>query len=133
MRLSKPLLTLVSVLAVPNLASAQSTSVMSVDSGGVLGNKHSDCFKGQSSMTPDGNLVVVSSYASNLVSGDTNGFEDVFVHDRTTGQTERVSVDSLGGQANSWSFNGQISADGRFVVFSSGATNLVSTIGNGYF
>src|SRR6185369_5100887 len=69
---------------------------------------------------------------SNLVSGDTNGFEDVFVHDRTTGQTERVSVDSSGGQANSWSFNGQISADGRYVVFTSYATNLVSTGANGY-
>jgi hypothetical protein len=132
MRLSKPLLALVPVLAVPSLASAQSTSAMSVDSAGVLGNKHSDCFKGQDSMTPDGSLVVVSSYASNLVSGDTNGFEDVFVHDRTTGQTERVSVDSSGGQANSWSFNGQISADGRYVVFTSYATNLVSTGANGY-
>src|SRR5439155_23474532 len=57
--------------------------------------------------------------------GDTNGKEDVFVHDRLTGTTERVSVDSAGTQGNFESREPSISADGRLVAFSSVATNLV--------
>src|SRR5439155_349059 len=62
---------------------------------------------------------------TNLVPGDTNGVTDVFVHDRQTGGTERVSVDSTGAQASDRSVNPAISADGRFVAFASDATNLV--------
>ena len=50
------------------------------------------------SISADGRFVAFWSYASNLVSGDTNGAIDVFVHDRQTGTTERVSVDSAGTQ-----------------------------------
>src|SRR5262249_49771068 len=66
------------------------------------------------------------SDATNLVSGDTNGRQDVFVHDRVTGTTERVSVDSMGAQGNGNSWAGSISADGRYVAFESAASNLVS-------
>src|SRR5262249_9503009 len=59
-----------------------------------------------------------------LVPGDTNGTNDVFVHDRETGETTRVSVNSLGGQGNGWSSWAAISADGRFVTFESDANNL---------
>src|SRR5438309_1591815 len=85
------------------------------------------------SVSADGRFVAFASLASNLVAGDTNNDFDVFVRDRQTGATERVSVDSAGGQANGGSgfqipgFVGRnvaITADGRFVAFASLASNL---------
>src|SRR5690606_24694600 len=69
--------------------------------------------------------------SSNLVPGDTNGASDIFVHDRQTGVTQRVSVASDGTQANANSFVAAISADGRYVAFYSIATNLVPGDTNG--
>src|SRR5262249_2597907 len=69
--------------------------------------------------------VVCELLASNLVSGDTNGRMDVFVHDRAAGTTTRVSVSSSEVQGTLESSRGQISGDGRFVAFDSDATNLV--------
>ncbi len=73
----------------------------------------------------DGRYVVFISEASNLVTGDTNGIRDIFVHDRVTGMTERVNVDNNGEEANGLSINATISADGRYVAFDSYASNLV--------
>jgi Tol biopolymer transport system component len=78
------------------------------------------------SISADGRFVAFESEATNLVSGDTNNFRDIFVHDRQTGQTTRVSVASDGTQSNQHSYNPSISADGRYVAFESEATNLVS-------
>ena len=61
-----------------------------------------------------------------LVPGDANGARDVFIRDRQTGETTRASVDGAGAEANDDSFEPAISADGRFVAFSSSATNLVA-------
>jgi hypothetical protein len=102
-------------------------------------------------LTPDGRFVVFDSFATNLVPGDTNatsqggGGRDIFVHDRNNGTTERASVDSAGNQGfcnalpsggvECNSFSGTISADGRFVAFSSYAQNLapgVNTFSNVY-
>ena len=69
--------------------------------------------------------MAFASLANNLVSGDTNDQQDIFVHDRQTGQTTRVSVASGGAQANDFSSNPSISADGRYVAFVSSASNLV--------
>lgn len=77
------------------------------------------------SISADGRWVVFSSYASNLVPGDTNGQFDVFIHDRATGLTELVSVDSAGQQADAVSSGPSVSEDGRFVAYWSEATNLV--------
>jgi Tol biopolymer transport system component len=77
------------------------------------------------SIASDGNLVAFSSRSSTLVSGDQNGWGDIFVHDRTTGITERVSVDSAGGEADGESSVPSISADGHTVAFESWAMNLV--------
>ena len=77
-------------------------------------------------ISADGRFVAFESYATNLVSGDTNGVRDIFVHDRQTGTTERMSVATGGGQATGESVFAAISADGRFVAFHSLATNLVS-------
>lgn len=82
-------------------------------------------------VTPDGRVAVFESLASNLVPDDTNRQRDVFVHDRRTGQTARVSVDSRGKQANKFSQSGHISADGRYIVFESLASNLVQGDTNG--
>jgi Tol biopolymer transport system component len=76
-------------------------------------------------LSADGRFVAFLSDASNLVAGDTNGFRDVFVHDRQTGSTTRVSVDSVGVQADVGSYSVAINADGRFVAFHSFADNLV--------
>ena len=77
-----------------------------------------------------GRYVAFTSNASNVVEGDTNNAKDVFVHDRTTGTTERASVgvDASGSQteANSGSYDASISADGHYVVFQSLGSNLVT-------
>lgn len=76
------------------------------------------------SISSNGRYVAFSSPATNLVPDDTNGLNDVFVHDRQTGQTTRISVASDGTQANGDSVDPSISADGRYVAFDSGASNL---------
>lgn len=78
-------------------------------------------------ISDDGRYVAFSSAAFNLVPGDTNMTVDVFVHDRKTGETTRVSVSSSGEQGDRGSGGPAISADGRYVGFTSGATNLVPT------
>ena len=83
------------------------------------------------SISDDGRYVAFSSRATTLVPGDTNNAEDIFVQDRLTGTTERVSVDSLGNEANQKSEFPAMSSDGRFVVFKSPATNLVTFDTNG--
>jgi Tol biopolymer transport system component len=67
-----------------------------------------------------------------FVAGDTNGVDDVFLRDRKTGRTSRISVTSAGGQADEASASPTISRDGRFVAFTSSATNLVPGDTNGY-
>ncbi|HEV7689025.1 MAG TPA: hypothetical protein VGQ80_20780, partial [Acidimicrobiia bacterium] len=77
------------------------------------------------SLSADGRFVAYAYAAGTLVPGDTNGVTDVFVHDRKTGSTERVSVGPDGLEGNRASDAPSISGDGRFVAFSSDATNLV--------
>ena len=103
------------------------TERVSVDSTGAQSNGFSD----RPSLNADGRFVAFESGATNLVVGDTNGANDIFVHDRDTGATTRVSVDSAGVEGNLFSFVPSISADGRFVAFESGATNLVVGDTNG--
>jgi len=81
------------------------------------------------SLSADGRYVAFDSNAPNLVLGDTNNRRDVFVHDRQTGVTERVSVSSAGEQGNQDSANPSISADGRYVAFQSNSTTLVPGFG----
>ena len=81
-------------------------------------------------VSSDGRYVAFYSDATNLVTGDANNARDVFVRDLQSGETTRVSVASAGTEANGDSFEPAISADGRFVTFSSAATNLVSADSN---
>src|SRR5215475_4705011 len=92
----------------------------SVDSAGGQGNGESY----NPVLSGDGRFVAFHSLSSNLVSGDTNANYDVFVRDRLTGQTTRVSVSSTGEQSGSGGSDPAISDDGRFVAFESGASNF---------
>ena len=98
------------------------TSRVSVDSAGAQGNDQSGWY---SALSGDGRFVAFLSQASNLVAADFNGVVDVFVRDRVTGITELASVNGDGVPGNASSFGGDISDDGRFVVFDSFASNLV--------
>jgi hypothetical protein len=97
------------------------TERVSVDSNGIQGDGMSRLI----AITPDGRFLAFESDATNLVPLDTNGFDDVFVHDRRTGVTERVSVGPNGVQGNHESNAPRISDDGRFVSFRSRASNLI--------
>jgi Domain of unknown function (DUF4347)/Cadherin-like/WD40-like Beta Propeller Repeat len=93
----------------------------------LLGVGTHDSYVNNSRISNDGRYVVFNSFATNLVSGDTNGILDVFVHDRQTGITTRVSTSTSGGQAiGGASQNGAISSDGRYISFDSLANNLVA-------
>lgn len=84
-----------------------------------------------SSVSADGRYVFFESLASNLVAGDTNGTRDLFRKDMTTGAVDRISKAADGTQANGESYQAAYSADGRYVVFTSTATNLVAGDTNG--
>jgi Tol biopolymer transport system component len=103
------------------------TERVSVDSTGTQADFGGDA----AAISGDGRYVAFQSFGSNLVAGDTNGANDVFVHDRDTGVTERVSLDSTGAQADFGSSQPSISGDGRYVAFASDATNLVPGDTNG--
>jgi hypothetical protein len=103
------------------------TELISVNSAGVQGNGPSN----SAAISADGTHVAFWSNASNLVANDTNYSPDIFVHDRGTGRTERASVASDGTEANGGSEEPAISADGRYVVFYNGASNLVPGDSNG--
>jgi len=104
-----------------------STTLVSRSTAGVQGNGNSSV----PCISADGSFIAYESTADNLVAGDTNGQADIFVTDRVTGATERASVSSAGVQGNIFSREADLSADGRFVAFHSGATTLVAGDTNG--
>ena len=80
-----------------------------------------------SAISADGRFVTIISSATNLVAGDTNGLQDAFLKDRETGLVTRLSVDSAGNQATGGASTiAAFSADGRYAVIHSSASNLVS-------
>ncbi len=83
------------------------------------------------SITADGRYVVFVSTASNLVAGDTNGVADVFRKDLVTGAIIRLSASAAGLEGNGPSTFASIGQDGRYVVFSSDASNLTAGDTNG--
>lgn len=106
---------------------AGTTSRVSVATDGAQGNGDSY----HPSLTANGTHVAFTSSASTLVPNDTNGYDDVFVHDAVAGTTQRVSVATDGTQGNGPSFCATISADGRYIAFGSGASNLTPGDTNG--
>ncbi len=104
---------------------AQVIQRISVTNTGAEANGASWVVSGHRVMSADGRYVVFWSEATNLVEEDTNGVDDVFIRDRVLNTTSRVSVDLSGGEADGPSRDASISADGRFVSFTSAATDLV--------
>ncbi len=102
------------------------TTRVSTDTNGIEANAVSY----SAAISGDGRYVAFRSQATNLVVGDTNGVWDIFVKDTQTGVTTRVSTDSGGIQGNNASDKPVISTDGRYVAFSSPATNLVANDNN---
>lgn len=103
------------------------TRLVSVTSSG----EQADAESFWPSISDDGAVVSFDSLASNLVGDDTNGKYDVYVHRLDTGRTRRASVSTAGAQGNLASLVSNLSGDGRFVVFNTGATNLVPGDTNG--
>lgn len=103
------------------------TTRVSVASDGTQGNADS----GFAAISGDGRYVAFQSQADNMVPNDTNGKDDVFVHDQETGKTTLVSVAADGAQGNDNSYGAAISANGQHISFYSYATNLVAGDTNG--
>src|SRR5689334_10325757 len=112
----------------PVRAAAGDITRVSVSSSGEQANSYSR----DADVSADGRFVVFWSGANNLVTGDTNEAEELFLRDCQTGITTRISVSSSGTQADNGSFYPAISYDGRFIAFMSDATNLVSGDTNGF-
>jgi Tol biopolymer transport system component len=102
---------------------AQQIERVTVTSGGLESHGLVD----SPSISADGRFVAFSSEATDLVPNDLNGVADVFVRDRVLGTTERVSVAlAAGAEADGRSFHSALSGDGRYVAFTSAATNLTN-------
>lgn len=119
------LLAVAGLMALPSYAAAQHCRIERVSISSTGAQANSDCF--EPTLSHDGSIVAYTSSATNLVPGDTNGAWDIFVFDRTHRTTERATVSSSGTQANNASTGPKLSADGRFVAYTSGASNLDPT------
>ena len=86
----------------------------------------------QAVLSPTGRYVAFVSRAANLVPGDLNRADDVFVRDLLTSTTSRASISSSGVDSDGPSGKPSISADGRIIAFPSAATNLVAADRNGF-
>ena len=109
----------VSTSTTPPAAAAAGTVLVSVGLDGLGADQGAGNEVPGLGVSDDGNLVVFGSYSSNLVAGDTNAVEDVFVRDIAAGSTTLVSVDENGQPATLTSFQPVISGNGRYVGFSS--------------
>jgi pimeloyl-ACP methyl ester carboxylesterase len=107
---------------------AGTTTLVSVSSSGVP----ADLDSGSGSISAYGRYVVFSSTADNLASGTIAGNNSIYLRDLQQGTTEREDVAADGTPGNGTAFQSTISADGRFVVFSSTATNLVPGVSGNY-
>jgi len=121
--------TVLLLAACPALVWAETVERVSVDTNGEDPNNQSH----YSTISEDGRYVVFDSTASDLVEVDATGGKDLYVYDRILGETELVSVDSDGDQANASGSNymPSITDDGRYISFTSSANNLVDGDTNG--
>ena len=111
-------------------------TLASVTSGGVGGMSGSYPYTTYytailSGFSPDGDKVAFTSSAPNLVAGDTNGVDDLFIKTLSSGALTRVSTDSAGNEANGLSAELVFSPDGTKIMFYSAASNLVVSDTNG--
>ena len=108
------------------IADGGRVKVVSVSPQGEIGNRGSN----RPVISDNGRYIAFESSANNLVSGDTNGLQDIFVYDQTLNRITMISITSDGTQGNSISSYASISGDGRFVGFISTADNLVENDNN---
>lgn len=101
-------------------AATPSTTRVSLSPTGTESNGGSE----SGTVSADGRFVAFTSYANNLVAGDANGYGDIFLRDRKTGQTALISKPAAGGPSDNDSYLSRISADGRYVFFLSAASAL---------
>ncbi len=105
------------------------TEMISLSTAGTQGNGHSGMdpytIGSYPAISYDGRYVAFFSEADNLVPGDTNGEADIFMRDRLSGTTTRISLATNGAQGNGMCLHPWMSYDGRYVVFSSDADNLI--------
>lgn len=106
---------------------ARTTVLVSAANAGVVGNGDS----ARPAISRNGRYVTFASYASNLVSGDTNGHQDIFRWDRTNGATIKITEAGAGGDTDADSFDPSISADGQRIAYSTEATNIDADDDNG--
>lgn len=118
-------------LLLPPLALSQQTTRITRNWVGESGDAPSELGDAPDSLTPDGRFCVFTSAAYNLVTGDSNGYRDVLLHDRVTGTLERVSLTSSGAEPTGDSQHPALSDDGRMVAFQSFAFNLAAGDSNG--
>ena len=114
------------VFVAASQAATPTTTRITVSTGGVQQNRDA----GGSDISGNGNLVVFSAQAANLVANDSNGKSDIFLRDVSAGTTHRVSISSSGAQSNGPSYDPSISADGRYIAFQAAAPNLVANDSN---
>ena len=110
------------------------TMLVSKSSNGIPANSSSEDYGEGSAISDNGRYVVFKSYASNLVTGDTNDNEDLFVHDIVGGKTVRLNISSRGDQIGQWDdlYYPAISGDGLTAAYVCDSPNLVSSDTNGY-
>jgi hypothetical protein len=113
-------------------SSANKTKRVSISSAGIQGNGQSPS-TWRPEISGSGRYVAFESNATNLVANDTNATGDIFVRDRKQNRTRRVSVRFDGAQTNGLSVIADITDNGRFIVFTSQATNLAVGDSNAAF
>jgi hypothetical protein len=104
------------------------TTRLNVQPSGAQANSY---VQSPSALSTDGRFVIFASLSTNLVAGDTNGFQDIFIRDRQLLSTERVSFASTGAQTNSDNFVPHMTPDKRVLTFTSTASNIVPNDTNG--
>jgi len=114
----------------------QNTGVLQMVSGSANGsvqgaNNGGEADSSNASVSNDGRFVLFQSTASNLVNGDTNNYQDIFLRDMVTTECYLLSTSSTGQLANSGSFDAAMTPDAHYVVFTSNATNLVANDADG--
>jgi len=104
------------------------TTRLNVQPSGLQANSY---VRSPTALSEDGNVVVYASLSTNLVAGDTNGKQDIFLRDRAAGVTTRVSLDLAGDEVNGDCFVPHMTPDGNVLTYTSDATDIVAIDSNG--
>ncbi|MFA0833580.1 MAG: Ig-like domain-containing protein [Methanobacterium formicicum] len=115
-------------LVTGTVSATNTTELVSIHTNG---SQSANGYSYEPSISADGHYIAFSSNANNLIDNDTNYCSDIFVRDRLLNITERISISNTGEEGNGDSYESFISPDGRYVTFTSYASNLGNDV-NGY-